>query len=127
MAFKKVKRKDSFAQWFVNSYGMEKFNLIINHKKNIEEGLNIWDISTGSEAKIWFYCENKDYHEYRISCNNYHRGARCKYCARTKYVHPRDSFGQYLIDNYGEEFIKLIWSDKNKKSAHSLAGKAVGS
>ena len=123
MAFRRVKRKDSFAQWFINSFGEKKFDLLINHKKNIELGLDIWTISRRSLTKIWFNCENKDYHEYCMPPDNYAKGYRCKYCARTKYVHPRDSLGQYLIDNYGEESIKLIWSDKNLKSPfkHSLA------
>ena len=32
----------------------------------------------------------------------------CKYC---------NSLGQYIIDNYGQDFLNNIWSDKNNKSA----------
>lgn len=116
MAFRKVKKEDSFGQWFIDNYGVDKFNDIIMHKKNIENKIDIWSISRRSEAKLWFQCENKDYHEYCISADQYFKGVRCKYCGRTKYVHPLDSFGQYIIDNYGEDFLNKIWSDKNKQS-----------
>lgn len=35
-------------------------------------------------------------------------------------VHPKDSLGKYIIDNYGEEFL-YVWSDKNKKSPFEYA------
>ena len=117
MAFKKVKKKDSFAQWFIDNFGIDKFNNIIMHEKNIENGIDIWTLAPQSMANIWFRCENKDYHEYCIPAYRYYKGNRCKYCGRTKYVHPMDSFGQYIIDNYGADFLDKIWSDKNQKSA----------
>ena len=116
MAFKKVKKEDSFAQWFINEFGIDKFNSCIIHEKNIANGIDIWTISKRSTAMLWFRCENKDYHEYQLTADKYYAGNRCKYCNRTKYVHPLDSFGQYIIDNYGKGFLDKIWSDKNKKS-----------
>lgn len=116
MGFRKVKKQDSFAQWFIDNFGKDKFNTLINHKKNIELGLDIWSISKRSEAHIWFFCEHKDYHEFSLSADKYNIGNRCKYCARTKYVHPKDSIGQYIVDNYGNWFINTIWSENNKKS-----------
>ena len=116
MSFKKVKKEDSFAQWFINEFGIDKFNTLINHKKNIKNGIDIWSISKRSTAILSFICENKEYHEYSLSADKYFIGNRCKYCGRTKYVHPLDSFGQYIIDNYGKEYLDKIWSKKNKKS-----------
>lgn len=116
MAFKQVKRKDSFAQWFIDEFGIDKFNTLIIHEKNIENGIDIWSISKRSTAMLWFKCENKEYHEYCMSADRYYCGNRCKFCGRTKYVHPLDSFGQYIIDNYGKDFLNNIWSDKNEKS-----------
>ena len=44
-------------------------------------------------------------------------GARCPYCnSNGGRVHPKDSLGQYIIDNYGEEFLHSIWSEKNNKT-----------
>lgn len=116
MAFKRVKKKDSFAQWFIDNFGVDKFNELVLHQKNIDNGIDIWHISPQSSAQLWFKCENKEYHEYCITAEKYHKGCRCKYCARTKYVHPLDSFGQYIIDNYNRDFLERIWSSKNKKS-----------
>lgn len=65
---------------------------------------------------LWFRCEEKEYHEYQISADKYYKGNRCRYCGRTKYVHPLDSFGQYMIDNYGKDCLDKIWSSKNEKS-----------
>lgn len=116
MAFKKVKKEESFAQWFIEEFGIDKFNTLIIHEKNIKNGIDIWSISKRSTAMIWFRCENKEYHEYVLNADKYYIGYRCKFCGRTKYVHPLDSFGQYIIDNYGEDFLNKIWSSKNEKS-----------
>lgn len=116
MGFKKVKRKDSFAQWFLDTFGQDKFDNIILHEKNKEQGINIWEVGKRSSVQIWFQCENKEYHTFCVPADKYFIGNRCKYCGRTKYVHPKDSLGQYIIDKYGEEAIKEIWSDKNEKS-----------
>lgn len=116
MGYRYVEQKDSFAQWFIDEFGIDKFNTLIIHEKNIENEVDIWHISSRSMAEIWFRCENKSYHEYCMPAYRYYKGARCKYCGRTKYVHPLDSFGQYIVDNYGKEFLDKIWSDKNTKS-----------
>lgn len=116
MAFRKVKKEDSFAQWFIDEFGVDKFNTLIDHRKNINNGIDIWSISKRSTAMLWFNCEKKEYHNYCVSADKYYCGKRCKYCGRTKYVHPIDSFGQYIIDNYGKDFLDKIWSDKNEKS-----------
>lgn len=116
IAFKNVEKEDSFASWFIDIFGLDKYNTVIDHKKNKSNGVDIWSISKRSIANIWFKCENKDYHEYCLTADKYYKGNRCKYCARTKYVHPLDSFGQYIIDNYGKNFLDKIWSDKNEKS-----------
>lgn len=116
MAFKKVKKEDSFAFWFINEFGADKFNSLINHEKNLENNIDIWSISKRSTAILWFKCENKEYHEFALSADKYNKGNRCKYCGRTKYVHPLDSFGQYMIDNYDKNILEKIWSNKNEKS-----------
>ena len=116
MAFKKIRKEDSFAQWFIDTQGIDRFTNLIDHEKNAELKIDIWHISKRSSVQIWFKCENKDYHKYCLTADKYFKGVRCKYCGRTKYVHPLDSFGQLLIDQYGNEFLKKIWSDKNEKS-----------
>ena len=116
MKYRYVEEKDSFAKWFIDNFGIKKFNNVINHEKNKNEDIDIWHISKRSTCKINFICENKSYHEYSISCDKYYKGVRYKYCGRTKYVHPLDSFAQWVIDNYGENTLNKIWSDKNDKT-----------
>lgn len=117
MGFKKVKRKDSFGQWYLEKFGEEKLEELLSNEKNEHLRENIFRISTGSDYHIWFKCNEKDYHENCMKANSFYSGGRCKYCGRTKYVHPKDSLGQYIVDNFGEEFLNKVWSNKNTKSA----------
>ena len=91
------------------------------------EGLNehwLWDknnsnpylISKGSKNKIILKCNKKDYHDnyvtyaYKFSS----RGDRCPQCAkRSGKIHPKDSFGQWLINEFGDDAIEKYWSSKN--------------
>lgn len=116
MKYRYVEKENSFAQWFIDTYGEDEFYKYINHEKNIKNGIDIWHIGKKSTAKLHFICKNKSYHEYSLSCGDFYKGVRCKYCGRTKYVHPLDSFGQWVINNYGENTLNKIWSDKNAKS-----------
>ena len=56
-----------------------------------------------------------------MSCNNFtSKDSRCPYCKGRK-VHRLDSLGQYIIDNYGEEFLWKVWSNKNEISPFKIA------
>ena len=56
-----------------------------------------------SNKKVWIKCQEKDYHvPYLISCDNFIDGCRCPYCAGMK-IHPKDSFAQWGIDNFGND------------------------
>ena len=116
MAFKRVKRKESFAQWYIDNYGEKEFEELIEYNKEKNNLVNMWKKSSGSETHIWMKCKNKSYHENFMSMSSISHGGKCKYCGRTKYVHPKDSLGQYIIDNFGKDFLNNIWSDKNEKS-----------
>ena len=110
---------NSIAQWFVdNGLKLEKY---WDFDKN--GGLDPWKVSSGSGTKIWIKCQEKDYHgSYITTCNAFVRGNRCPYCSnKGRKVHPKDSFGQYIIDNYGEEFLNKIWSDRNEESPYSYS------
>lgn len=116
MGYKYVEENKSFATWFIDEFGVDKFSTLIDHEKNIVNGIDVWHITKRSLAPIAFKCEYKNYHEFSLSADSYYKGNRCKYCGRTKYVHPLDSFGQYIVDNYSEEFLNKIWSIKNTKT-----------
>lgn len=105
------KQCNSFAQWMLdNNLKIEDY---WDYDKNT---ISSWEISYGSKNKIWIKCQEKDYHgSYEIKCCNFIQGQRCTYCSGKK-IHPKDSLGQYIIDNYGEDFLWKVWSDKNEKS-----------
>lgn len=110
---KKVHPKDSFAQWGIDTFGDDFLDKYWSDKNTI----NPWKIAPqNNKHKIWIYCQEKDYHNdeggYPTACYNFYKGIRCGYCA-SKNIHPKDSFGQWLIDTYGEDAIEKYWSPKN--------------
>lgn len=106
---KKVHPKDSFAQWLIDNYGENAIQLYWSNK-NI---YNPWEISVGGEKRIWIKCQTADYHEdYDVLLCNFTKGCRCPYCVGKK-THPKDSFAQWGIDNYGDDFLEKYWSSLN--------------
>ena len=107
----KVHPKDSFAQYIIDNYG--DLNKVWSDKNG---DLDPWSVSIGSDKKVWLKCTKTDYHGlYLNTCHNFTIGQRCPYCSGRK-THPKDSLGQFIIDNFGEEFLWKIWSDKNDKT-----------
>lgn len=110
------KQCNSFAQWGINNICEDFLEKYWDYDKNT---LNPWKIDYATNKKIWIKCQEKSYHgSYEISCNNFTCGnCRCPYCEnKNNKIHPMDSLGQYIIDNFGEDFLNKIWSNKNKKS-----------
>lgn len=113
----KCNKCNSFAQYLIDTYGENTLELYWDYDKNI---INPWKISWGSNKKIYVYCQEVKYHgSYETTCVNFINSKKCPYCYNTR-IHPLDSLGQYIVDNYGEKFLNSIWSDKNKKSAFTL-------
>ena len=74
---------------------------------------NPYYISKSSHNEIWIKCSEKDYHGiYKTRCDKFTKGHRCSYCSSRK-IHPKDSFAQWGIDNFGNDFLEKYWSDKN--------------
>lgn len=110
-------KSKSFAQYLIDTYGQDALEKYWSDKNTLDP----FNIGFCSNKKIWIKCQIYDYHEdYLIRCNDFMNGGRCSYCGNFK-VHPKDSFGQYIIDNYGQEFLDKIWSNKNKKSPFEYA------
>jgi len=83
--------------------------------------LNPYHIYKNSTKKVKIKCIEKDYHgNYSIDPHHFIRGNRCSYCGNHK-VHPKDSFGQWLIDTYGDDAIEKYWSNKNIVNPFSIA------
>ena len=110
---------NSIAQYILDNFPDKDLYEVWDKNKNGD--VNPWKIDFGSDKKIWVKCQEKDYHDsYEISCFNFSKGVRCPYCVGKK-IHPKDSLGQFIIDNYGEKFLWSVWSDKNKKSPFDIA------
>ena len=110
------KRCNSIAQYILDNFPNKKLEEVWDYERNGD--LDPWDIGKGSKIKCWFICQEKDYHESYIStCNNFSNNNRCPFCSNQHgIVHPLDSLGQYVINNYGEEFLWKVWSDRNEIS-----------
>ena len=113
------KQCNSIAQYILDNFPNKKLEEVWDYEKNGD--LDPWNISKGSNRKVWIFCQERDYHgSYDIMPNDFSKGKRCSYCRKIK-VHPLDSLGQYVIDNYGEEFLWVIWSDKNEISPFEIS------
>lgn len=116
--------KRSFAYYIIEELGLD-LNSIWNWNMN---KVNPYKITKQSKNNIWLYCLKHDYHNYdrygnkigyKTTCNRFHhltsKDGSCGYCnsfASNK-VHWKDSFAQWGIDNFGEDFLKKYWSNYN--------------
>ena len=115
----KCSKCNSFAQWMIDNLGPDSLEKYWDYNKN---EISPWDLSYGATSRVWIYCQEKDYHDsYQIICSNFVQGYRCCYCRKGIHVHPKDSLGQYVIDNFGEKFLDEIWSDKNTISPFEIS------
>ena len=119
----KCNQCNSIAQWFIDN------NLDINDYWDYDKNtVDPWTISRGSKKKIWIKCQEKEYHgSYEIVCKNFTiNNARCPYCCNHHgLVHPKDSLGQKIVDKYGEQYLRNIWSNKNEKSPFEIAPNSI--
>ena len=74
--------------------------------------------------KIYIKCTKVDYHKsHKTTPNRFFYNNGCPYC-KNMIIHPRDSFGQYLIDTYGNDAIEKYWSSKNTLDPFKLSPKS---
>lgn len=109
---------NSFAEYLIDNYGENALDKYWSDKNTLDP----WRITLNCKKRVWIKCQEKDYHsDYLIACHNFSNDKhRCPYCSNQK-IHPLDSLGQYIINNYGEDFLNKIWSSKNKKSIFEYA------
>lgn len=114
------KYENSFA-YYIQIEIKENLNKYWDWEKN---ELNPYCISKCSNKKIWIKCTKVDYHgSYEVICSHFTDGSRCPYCNpfASHKVHPKDSFGQWGIDNIDPNFVEKYWSDKNSINPFSIA------
>lgn len=109
---------NSFANYCIQNIDKDFLNKYWDYEKN--KGIDPWTISYGSKKDIYIYCQEKDYHEsYKTSPNHFISGFRCPYCSSKK-VHPKDSFGQWCIDNVDINFFDKYWGKSNTVDPFAL-------
>lgn len=112
--------ENSFAYYIQVELG-EPLNKYWDWEKNT---VNPYCVASQSNKKVYIKCTKTDYHgSYLIKIDNFYNGNRCPYCHNQK-IHPKDSFGQWLIDTYGEDAIEKYWSDKNTIDPFKIAPKS---
>lgn len=112
------KYENSFAYHIEVELG-ENLNKYWNWDKNNKLGINPYYISKSkNDIKVWIKCQEKDYHNdnggYEVSPNKFHNKRRCPYCHKRK-IHPKDSFAQWGINTFGDDFLEKYWSEKNNE------------
>ena len=103
---------NSFGYYLISKYGVHGIDMYWSDKNK----LSPYDYDYGSSKKVYIKCNEKDYHDdYQIPCCSFSGKAqcRCPACA-SKIIHPKDSFAQFNIDRYGDDWIDKYWCDDNK-------------
>lgn len=106
-----AKVKYSFAQWcIVNGY---------------KEWLDLWDydlnkdspyeVSYSTNKRFWFKCSRGIHESEEKQLNTLTHRNKHLFCKKCR------SFGQYLLDEFGENGICLYWSNKNKQSPFDIS------
>lgn len=106
---------NSFYQWCIDN-NKEEYIKCWDYNKNKED---IHFIAKGSSKRCWFTIESYSY----LICINNITLSNCN--PIFKYY---NSFGYYLLSNYGKDSIERLWSDKNNISPFEIdigSGKKV--
>lgn len=93
------KKCNSFAQHFIDKFGVDEFNAIWDYDNNI---INPWDLNYGSKREIIARCINSDEHKYYLTnAKSLMRGRRCPECAKyNKTSKLQKRVEKYIRDNY---------------------------
>lgn len=103
---------NSFAQRFMDVRGNDALEKFWDYDKNKTDP---WELSGSSKNKIWLKCIDTNYHgSYQLSRDDAIKGYGCPYCNHSK-IHPKDSFGQAMINRYGEENFNKMWNKELNK------------
>lgn len=109
---------NSFAEYLISIGGITAISTYWDYNKN---KISPFEIAKQSSKKVWVYCQEKNYHgSYQITCNSFVDGCRCGYCNSSK-THPADSFGTYVIDNFGYDYFLSTWDENNTANPFKIA------
>lgn len=111
---------NSVAQALIDMYGDNAIETYWDYDANV---CDPWEISIGSKNKIYIKCQKDPEHgSYDLLSKHFFKtGCRCPYCFHRRIV-PKDSFAQYVIDNYGESILNQYWDyEKNSVSPWEIS------
>lgn len=101
---------NSIGYYLISNYGENAIDKYWSSKNKVSP----FSIDSGGDKQIWIKCQQKDYHDdYKINACSFKYGCRCPMCA-SKIVHPKDSFAQFNIDRFGEDWIEKCWCNDNE-------------
>ena len=106
--------KCSFKKYCEDSNNIDLLNLWDYKLNNIDPDL----VGSTTNKKYWFKCPNGLHDSRQISVGNVVNGykKRGDYCI----CHACNSIGQFIINQYGLEYLEKIWSDKNTMSYYDI-------
>lgn len=112
-----AKYNNSFGKYLIDLYGENAINLYWSDKNDKSP----FDFSRSSTKEIWIKCQKTNYHEdYNTRPELFIQGCRCPWCA-SKRIHPKDSFAQYNLDRYGEDWLEKYWCKDNIVDPYNIA------
>lgn len=109
---------NSFGYYLVSNYGENAIQLYWSDKNEKTP----YEYDRASDKKVWIKCVQKDYHnDYQVQCSSFsgNQKHRCPECA-SKIINRKDSFAQYNIDRYGNDWVELYYCDDNIADPFSL-------
>ncbi len=113
---RKANIKYSFAQWCVDNDRQDLLDRWDYDLNNISPN----EVSYKSNKKYWFKCP-RGIHESELNDIQYLASGR----SRTIYCNKCRSFAQYIIDNFGEDYLSQIWNDSNVLNPWEMAYKST--
>lgn len=107
---------NSIGYYLISNFGEKAVQKYWSNKNTVSP----FTLDRGSSKKIWIKCQEKEYHgDYQIMAYSFIYGCRCPMCS-SKITHPKDSFAQYNIDRFGNDWIEKCWCDDNKVDPFSI-------
>lgn len=99
----RCRKCNSFAQWCIDNNEVD----LLSRWDEDRNKVSAWEVSYSSGKKYYFKCPQGIHESDAKILSNVlkQEGSRkCSYC---------NSFGQIIINRFGEEYLEELWSDKN--------------
>ena len=106
--------KKTLGDYLIETYGENAIDLYWSEKNT----LSPYDYTYQSGKEVWMRCDKTNYHkDYIVKCSQIARGCGCPYCSK-KRLDVKDSFGHFIENRFGKDYLNKIWSKKNEESPY---------